>query len=82
MRNLSAEARRVRVEAEEAALAQRHPARDVGVGPLGAAAFAGDVADCGDGEAAEDGLWFGGAHFSDVVCLRAWLACLGWKWLA
>jgi hypothetical protein len=75
MRDLGAEVRRMRVEAHEAALAQRHPARDVGVGPLGAAAFAGDVADCGNGEAAEDGLWFGGAHFL-FGKLVGWVACL------
>ena len=80
MRDLMAEARRVPVEAGEAALAQRHPARDVGVGPLVAAVLAGEVADCGDGVAAEDGLFFAGAHFlgGDAgLGWVGWLVCLG-----
>lgn len=73
------EARRVPVEAREAALAQRHPARDVGVGPLVAAVFAGQVADCGDGVAAEDGLFFAGAHFWRVLAGLGWVEWLvGW----
>jgi hypothetical protein len=65
----------MRVKTDETALAQRHPACDVGVGPLVAAVFAAEVADCGDGEAAEDGLWFGGAHFPSGCCLTC-LGCL------